>query len=483
MGSAICSTADTVDLVQAISGPVVWRPQKGPQTSLVACPVTDVLYGGARGGGKTDGLLGEWLIHEKRVWDHYREGYARGLFLRRTLDELDEVIDRSKEIYPEVGAVWRAAKHYWQFPSGSFLRMRYLKRDEDASHYQGHSYTRVDIDEAGNFPTPNPIDKLLGTLRSKYGVPCRMRLSANPGGPGQSWIKQRYMTQAPPMVPFFDEVTGVQRVYIPSRLSDNPLLTVNDPGYAGRLRGVGPGWLVKAWLDGDWDSTPEGGLIKGEWLQQRYRQIPAEYRRIVQSWDTAQKPNQIVNDPSVCTTWVQTRNRIYLADCWRDWVNYPELVRAAKVQAEKWKPDVVLIEDKSSGISLIQQLRNETSIPILPIEPDANKEFRLFAASGAFEAGVIWLPEVAPWVLDYEIELTTFPMSPHADRVDSTSQAVRYMVAGVADLTTTVTGDRRGSADAFGSDQTIRIEDSGADEGFASARIGDAGHQRYGRRR
>ncbi len=283
------------------------------------------------------------------------------------------------------------------------------------------------------------------------------------------------------MTPFVDPVSGHQRCYIPSRLEHNPLLAVNDPQYKQRLRGVGPGWLVRAWLDGDWNATPEGGLILAEWLQQRYSTLPPapERIRVVQSWDTAQKPNELVNDPSCCTTWLQCVGGLYLLDCYVKWLPYPGLVRAAKAQAAKWSPDIVLVEDKASGTSLLQTLNSETTIPCKAIEPVSNKEFRLFAASGAFESGLVYLPASADWVLDYEIELTTFPLAPHDDRVDSTSQAIRYMLSGALDLTkhiaTGSTKDRQQLNRA--------LAQAGADHREYTKAVGAAASARRGYRR
>lgn len=399
---------------------LAWAPQPGPQISLLTCPVADALYGGARGGGKTDGLLGEWLSHQRAY-----PGKARGLFIRRTYDELDEVVTRAAEMFPPSGGVWRPGKNTWHWPSGNFFRLRYLKKDADAGNYQGHSYTRVFIDEAGNFASPEPIDKLRATLRSKHGVPCALRQSANPGGPGHEWLVNRYIKNRQPGIPFTDLTTGTRRVFIPSRLSDNPALALNDPTYVDRLRASGPAWLVKAWLDGDWSVTPDGGLIKGQWFQ-RYTTNP-DFFLIVQSWDTGGKEAEH-NDPSVCTTWGITRHpRFYLLDVYRERMEYPKLRSAVRNQAAKWSPGVILIEDKSSGTALIQELRaaglgNTQPIPIFPVEPIGNKWERAVAASFYMEAGQVYLPVESEWVLDYEIELTTFPLAAHDDRVDSTSQ-------------------------------------------------------------
>ena len=106
--------------------------------------------------------------------------------------------------------------------------------------------------------------------------------------------------------PVNDDTSDAKRIYIPSQLEDNRLLMDGDPGYIARLKKSGPPWLVQAWLMGEWNATPEGGLIKGQWFK-RYNIAPSEFLSVIQSWDTAYKPKQ-VNDPSVCTTWGETRH-------------------------------------------------------------------------------------------------------------------------------------------------------------------------------
>lgn len=401
-----------------------------------------MLYGGARGGGKTDGMIGDWLAH----WSEHRN-HARGLLVRRSYDELDEVKARLEEIMPAIGATWHGGRKIWVMPGGSFaggaLKLRFLAKDADAARYQGHSYTWVCVDEAGNFPSPDPIDKLRATLRSPHGVPAKLRITANPGGPGQAWVKQRYIDPARPFSPHYDDTTETLRVFIPSKLSDNPILDRMDPSYRRRLRSSGPAWLVQAWLEGDWYASPEGGIIKSAWFH-RYTTAPAHKKIRTQSWDTAYKA-QDHNDPSVCTTWDTCRTGHYLRDEWRDRVTYPGLKHALKASAEKWQPDAILVEDKASGQSLIQELKSETRLPIIAIEPEGDKVTRAIATSAMWEAGTVFLPDSAPWLLDLEIELTTFPQSPHDDRVDSITQFLRWVQGhGAAfDYASSGTGERQ----------------------------------------
>lgn len=178
--------------------------------------------------------------------------------VRRTLVQLTETIERSKQIYRPLGAKYHEQDKLWRFPNGARLRFAYLERDADANGYQGHSYTRVYIEEIGNFPSPVPIMKLMATLRSGAGVPCGFRATGNPGGPGHQWVKARYIDPAPLgwevitsefTNPFNNERVRRERVYIPSRLDDNRYL---GSDYVANLHMSGNAELVRAWLEGDW---------------------------------------------------------------------------------------------------------------------------------------------------------------------------------------------------------------------------------------
>ncbi|MFQ5985300.1 MAG: phage terminase large subunit [Alphaproteobacteria bacterium] len=168
----------------------------------------------------------------------------------------------------------------------------------------------------------------------------------------------------------------------------------------------------------------EGGLVKIDWFR-RFRTPPATPLRIVQSWDTAHK-GRAVNDPSVCGTWAETEDGFYLVDVVRRRMGYPELKRAAKSLAAKWTPAAILIEDKASGQSLIQDLRAETRLNLIAVRPESDKVTRMSAVSPAIEAGRVYLPDSAPWLVDYEAEMTSFPESPHDDQVDMTSQFLEW---------------------------------------------------------
>jgi len=244
-----------VGATSAALGAVAWAPQPGPQAAFVNCPVFEVVYGGARGGGKTDAALGDWAIHAEAYGEH-----AKGLFVRRTRVALEPTIERAKAIYSRLGAVWHEQKSRFVWPNGAILYFRYLEKDSDADNYQGHDYTRVYVEELTQFRDPGPVDKLKACLRSAAGVPTGFRATCNPGGPGHTWVKARYIDAGAWKIvretftnPFDGTQIELSRVFIPARLSDNPLLLDNDPLYVAKLQVAGSAQLVKAWLDGDWN--------------------------------------------------------------------------------------------------------------------------------------------------------------------------------------------------------------------------------------
>lgn len=269
----------------AIDGPlIIWQPQPGPQMHLLTCPVFEVFYGGARGGGKTDGMLGEWVAHAHRYGDR-----ASGLMVRRTRTELYDTIERSRQLYTLIGAKFNEQDKLWRFPNGARLRFAYLERDADAANYQGHNYTRVYVEEIGNFPNSAPIMKLMATLRSSAGVPCRFRATGNPGGPGHHWVKARYIDPAPHGYQIIRD-GGLDRVYIPAKVMDNHALMQSDPTYVDRLRMSGSPELVRAWLEGDWSVI--AGAFFPEFSIERHVvqpfELPAHWTRIrAADWGSA----------------------------------------------------------------------------------------------------------------------------------------------------------------------------------------------------
>lgn len=269
----------TSAISQEVLQQIIWEPQP-QQAALISCPVFEIFFGGARGGGKTDASIGDWIEHSSRYGDR-----AVGIFVRRKLKQLDEVIARTQQLFTKLGATYNVQAKTWTMAGGGRLKFVYLEKDSDAEEYQGHNYTRVYIEEVTNFPSPSPINKLRATLRSASGVPVGMRLTGNPGGPGHNWVKARYISPNPSGYEIFyeedevmigDELVQVKldRVFIPSKLADNQLLLRSDPTYVLRLRQSGSEALVNAWLRGDWDIID--GAFFDEWDDEKHVLSTAE---------------------------------------------------------------------------------------------------------------------------------------------------------------------------------------------------------------
>jgi len=168
-----------------------------------------------------------------------------------------------------------------------------------------------------------------------------------------------------------------------------------------------------------------GGLFKIDALRYYDGKDTPKFRRVIQSVDSATKKEE-TNDFSVIGTWGEAENYdIYLLDVVRERFEYPDLKRAQKSAYERWNPDIQLIEDKSSGTQLIQELR-KTKIKVLAVSPVADKFTRALPFSAGIEAGKIWLPKKHHHLEDIVTELREFPSGRHDDFIDCASMAWDY---------------------------------------------------------
>jgi hypothetical protein len=212
-------------------------------------------------GGKTDAVLGEWVAHAHRYGKD-----AIGLDGAALRTELIETIERSRVIYTPLGAKLNEQDKMWRFPNGARLRFAYLERDSDAEAYQGHSYTRVYVEEIGNFPSSAPILKLMATSALEPACQSGSVRQAILAALGRDGLKPGILILhlwAGGLSVI--ERTGLERVYIPSRVADNKYL---GGDYVQRLKGSGSEQIVKAWLEGDW--TAIEGAFFAEWSNERH---------------------------------------------------------------------------------------------------------------------------------------------------------------------------------------------------------------------
>jgi len=243
---------------------VVFAPNEGPQTEFLAASEREVLYGGAAGGGKSYGLLADPMRY-------FSNPNFNGLILRRSNDELRELIWKSQELYPKAfkGAKWGEKKSQWTFPSGAKLWLTYLERDQDVLRYQGQAFSYIAFDELTQYPTPFAWNYLRSRLRTTDPtLPIFMRATTNPGGSGHGWVKRAFIDPAPANTKFIaqDIESGEDLVYpqghdregeplfyrrfIPASLIDNPYL-MEGGQYEANLLSL-PEMQRRQLLDGDW---------------------------------------------------------------------------------------------------------------------------------------------------------------------------------------------------------------------------------------
>jgi hypothetical protein len=141
---------------------VLWTPQPGPQTAfLQAGNIYEVLYGGARAGGKSFSMLLDWMRHAQAYGKE-----ANGLILRKELIQLKDLIKESIRVYTPLGWRWRESPKTWTTPEGAVLTFAYLESDQDAEKYQGWNLTWIGVEELTTFARPEPLFRLMATLRS-----------------------------------------------------------------------------------------------------------------------------------------------------------------------------------------------------------------------------------------------------------------------------------------------------------------------------
>lgn len=263
----------------------IYSPQER-QRLVITCPHDEVFYGGSAGAGKSFLMVLDWIAHMERHGKH-----ASGVLFRNSYGELEEILRKMQEIYPNVGGKWRDKTSSWEFKNGATLRLSYLDSYEDALKHKGFEYTWRAHDELTQRPTIEEYEFLFSRMRSPNGVQTRTLSASNPDGPGHLWVKKRFHIDSHPlgMVPFhsyidilagriLDEDEGKRyeglsiielpsnirrstRIFIPGRLSDNKYLN-EDGQYRARLLAL-PEAQRRMLLDGRWDITE--GAFFDEW--------------------------------------------------------------------------------------------------------------------------------------------------------------------------------------------------------------------------
>jgi hypothetical protein len=240
-------------------------PLPGSQQTFLECPVFEALYEGTRGPGKTLTLIMDFA---KEVGKGYGKGW-RGIMFRKTFGDLDDVVRKIEEwmyqLYPGFKFLKSKAEYAAVWPTGEQLLLRHMKDENDYSEYHGHEYPWIGWEELTQWENDKAFKLMQSCCRpTRPGIPCRIRSTTNPYGPGHNWVKRRY--QLPKMRGIVVRKPGEPpRVAVHGTLSENFLLLHSAPNYPEQVReaAMNPA-QAEAWLHGSWDVTA-GGMIDDLW--------------------------------------------------------------------------------------------------------------------------------------------------------------------------------------------------------------------------
>lgn len=214
------------------------------QTAFLDARADEVLFGGAAGGGKSYGQIVDAFFYAMKYTA------SKQLILRRTYPELERSLIRTAlELYPRDACTYQAQHHSLSFCNDSVIDFGYCNREGDVTGYQSAEYDTIRFDELTHF-TEYMYLYLISRLRGANDYPKQVKSSSNPGNVGHEWVKARFISPSPPNTVF--ETKEGSRVFLPSRIDDNPVLLKKDPGYQKRLLNL-PNREKRALLYGDWD--------------------------------------------------------------------------------------------------------------------------------------------------------------------------------------------------------------------------------------
>ncbi len=241
------------------------------QKQFIDSTESEVLFGGAAGGGKSYGQVVDALLFALKYPG------SKQLILRRSFAELDKSLIRTAlALYPREIFSFNSSSHTGKFKNGSCIDFGYCAVENDVYQYQSAEYDCIRFDELTHFTEAQYV-YLISRVRGANGFPKQIKSSTNPGGVGHTWVKARFVDPSPPGAAFLGE-DGMQRIFIPSFLNDNSFLMQGDPSYEKRLLAL-PERERRALLFGDWNIFE--GQYFSEWRDAIHVIAPFELPR---SW-------------------------------------------------------------------------------------------------------------------------------------------------------------------------------------------------------
>jgi len=425
-----------------------WVPH-AQQVRALTVFCDELLYGGARGGGKTDaGLV--WMVEPKYI---FNPNYA-GLVIRRNANDLTDWIERARKMYRPLGAKITGVQPEIRFPSGAVIRTGHLKDSSAYEKYIGHEYQKILIEELTKIPRESDYEKLIGSARSTIpNLPARVFATTNPDGPGYDWVKARWRCDITIFhnKPFsIKDPSSLQtrtRAYIPAKVEDNPSLFDNDPQYVAFLDAIKDPVLKKQWRDGSWESIPTEGAYYSEIIQSLYLPSPPPESlppRILNYdinllvpvdtwWDIGRR--------DATSIWfTQTvGNNVYIIDFYeenfKDMAHYISFVKSKPyTYADHFAPHDINVNEWGGGARLEQAKRLGVYFRVVPkiSVMDGIQSARLLFSHVYFhqdntEQGVNLLKNYRKV---YDEKLLKFSDTPLHDFTSNAADAFRYLAVG-----------------------------------------------------
>lgn len=258
-----------------------WKQQARQMTFLRACGLAHALeggkptpakakviaYGGAAGGGKSDGMIMGAII-ACCTYSGIAVGYFRRKFTQ--LEGAGGAIWRSTQLLAPLvdkGLVkWNGGLYRWTFFNGSVIQFAHLQHEHDVQNYQSQQFDILCFDEATHF---SRFQYRYMLSRNRSNTPNMPRpfimMGTNPGGIGHTWFKDEFVRAGEPETVMKVEVEPgkfEEHMFIPAKLSDNYALEERDPEYRQNLENQ-PEHIRRQLLEGDWDSAE--GVAFPEW--------------------------------------------------------------------------------------------------------------------------------------------------------------------------------------------------------------------------
>ena len=383
----------------------------------------EALFGGAAGGGKSSALLMSALQYVDVP------GYSAILF-RRTFADLalpGALMDRARDWMSHYDDVkWNGVQNTFTFPSGARITFGYLNNQNDYLRYKGAEFQFIGMDEVTEI-RENDYRYLFSRLRRPASgplarVPLRMRAASNPA---PNWVRQRFIVEG----------TANNRIFVPSKLTDNP--GIDADSYRSALSSLDP--IERRRLEeGDWWSTTLGSIFEREsFVLMDPAEIPqlTSSARAIRFWDlAATEPSHANPDPdwTVGTLMLFDQGIAYVVD-----------VKRARVKAEKVEQliaNTAMEDGHQVAIRMEQEpgssgkaLADQYARYVLPgydfsaIRATGDKVTRARPFAAAVANGNVRVVR-GPWLTPWLDEFASFPeATDHDDQVDSAVGAFTYL--------------------------------------------------------